>query len=122
VKYRTVSIPTETLSAVITGCGGKVTTCSRRSSSGRTRSMKGTTIGHARGQRAAVAAEALDDARPRLRDDPHGPGGDEQREQDQHCRHDQTDHPCLLSRRRARWRPDLITCTRVPASSTLSSS
>jgi hypothetical protein len=32
------------LSAVITGWGGKDTTCSRRSSSGRTRSMNGTTI------------------------------------------------------------------------------
>ena len=44
VKYRTVSIPTETLSSVITGCGGNVTTCSRKSMRGRTRSMNGMTI------------------------------------------------------------------------------
>ena len=30
-------------------------------------------------QRALVAAEALDDARARLRDDPHARGGDEER-------------------------------------------
>src|SRR3954470_10465479 len=38
----TVSIPTTRLSSVITGCGGKETTCSRRSSSGLTRSTNGT--------------------------------------------------------------------------------
>src|SRR5579884_1643228 len=39
----TVSMLTTRLSSVITGCGGKETTCSRRSSSGRSRSTNGTT-------------------------------------------------------------------------------
>ena len=39
----TVSMPTTRLSLVMTGCGGKLTTCSRRSMSGRSRSMNGTT-------------------------------------------------------------------------------
>src|SRR3954447_5226240 len=38
----TVSMPTTRLSSVITGCGGKETTCSRRSISGFTRSTNGT--------------------------------------------------------------------------------
>src|SRR3954471_17009041 len=38
----TVSMPTTRLSSVITGCGGKETTCSRRSISGLTRSTNGT--------------------------------------------------------------------------------
>src|SRR3954469_15702359 len=38
----TVSMLTTRLSSVITGCGGNETTCSRRSISGRTRSMNGT--------------------------------------------------------------------------------
>src|SRR3954466_593966 len=38
----TVSMPTTRLSSVMTGCGGKDTTCSRRSISGFTRSMNGT--------------------------------------------------------------------------------
>src|SRR4051812_17634981 len=37
----TVSIETTRLSSVITGCGGKLTTCSRRSIRERTRSTKG---------------------------------------------------------------------------------
>src|SRR3954453_2682214 len=37
-------MPTETLSSVITGCGGNVTTCSRMSVSGRTRSTSGKTM------------------------------------------------------------------------------
>ena len=44
VKYRTVSIPTVTLSWVMTPDGGKETTCSRRSMSGFTRSTNGTTM------------------------------------------------------------------------------
>ena len=40
----TVSMPTTRLSAVITGCGGKETTCSRRSIIGRSRSTNGTRI------------------------------------------------------------------------------
>ena len=36
-----MSIETTRLSSVITGCGGKDTTCSRMSMSGRTRSMNG---------------------------------------------------------------------------------
>src|SRR5450755_2851109 len=43
VKYSTVSIATTTLSSVITGWGEKLTTCSRRSISGRTRSINGVT-------------------------------------------------------------------------------
>ncbi len=39
----TESIETVRLSSVITGCGGNETTCSRRSISGLTRSMYGTT-------------------------------------------------------------------------------
>src|SRR3954470_13843349 len=38
----TVSMPTTRLSSVMTGCGGKETTCSRRSISGLTRATKGT--------------------------------------------------------------------------------
>ena len=38
----TESIATVRLSDVITGCGGKLTTCSRRSISGRIRSTNGT--------------------------------------------------------------------------------
>ena len=37
----TESTPTVRLSDVITGCGGKLTTCSRRSMSGRMRSTNG---------------------------------------------------------------------------------
>ncbi len=37
----TVSMLTIRLSLVMTGCGGKLTTCSRRSISGRSRSMNG---------------------------------------------------------------------------------
>jgi hypothetical protein len=44
VKYRTESIWMPTLSPVITPAGWNVTTCSRRSMSGRTRSTNGTTI------------------------------------------------------------------------------
>jgi hypothetical protein len=40
----TESIETTRLSSVITGCGLNETTCSRRSISGRRRSMNGTTI------------------------------------------------------------------------------
>jgi len=40
----TESIETTRLSSVITGCGLNDTTCSRRSISGRSRSMNGTTI------------------------------------------------------------------------------
>src|SRR5947199_2105397 len=40
----TESMFTTRLSSVITGCGGNETTCSRRSTSGRTRSANGTTI------------------------------------------------------------------------------
>ena len=40
----TVSIETTTLSSVITGCGAKETTCSRRSITSRIRSTNGTTI------------------------------------------------------------------------------
>jgi hypothetical protein len=40
----TVSIETTTLSSVITGCGLKETTCSRRSITSRIRSTNGTTI------------------------------------------------------------------------------
>src|ERR1700744_2014232 len=39
----TVSMPTTRLSLVMTGCGGKLTTCSRRSMRGRRRSMNGIT-------------------------------------------------------------------------------
>ena len=66
----TVSMLTTRLSSVITGCGGNETTCSRRSISGL----------HAVDERhdqrepgvegALVAAEPLDDAGARLRDDP----------------------------------------------------
>jgi hypothetical protein len=41
-KYRTVSIETTRLSEVITGCGGKLTTCSRMSTLDRTASISGT--------------------------------------------------------------------------------
>ncbi|PQM44894.1 hypothetical protein C1Y40_04941 [Mycobacterium talmoniae] len=41
-KYTTVSIESVRLSSVITGCGGKDTTRSRRSTRARTRSMNGT--------------------------------------------------------------------------------
>jgi hypothetical protein len=44
VKYRTVSIPTVTLSWVMTPDGGNDTTCSRRSMSGLTRSTNGMTM------------------------------------------------------------------------------
>jgi hypothetical protein len=40
----TESMLTTRLSSVITGCGGKETTCSRMSISGRSRSMNGITI------------------------------------------------------------------------------
>ena len=40
----TVSMPTTRLSRVITGWGGKLTTCSRRSMSGRSRSTNGVTM------------------------------------------------------------------------------
>ena len=40
----TVLMPTTRLSLVMTGCGGKLTTCSRRSISGRSRSMNGITM------------------------------------------------------------------------------
>src|SRR3954466_1300796 len=51
----TVSMPTTRLSSVMTGCGGKLTTCSRRSINGRMRSTNGTRMvgpgGHARWKR-----------------------------------------------------------------------
>ena len=46
-------------------------TCSRRSSSGLTRSTNGTTIVRPGRERPRVAAEPLDDPGPRLRDHPH---------------------------------------------------
>src|SRR3954454_2252380 len=61
----TVSIPTTRLSSVITGCGGNETTCSRRSSSGLTRSTNGTISGSpggsvraARPSRSTIPARA----------------------------------------------------------------
>jgi len=41
-KYTTVSMSTVRLSLVITDCGGKETTCSRKSILSRIRSMNGT--------------------------------------------------------------------------------
>ena len=72
---------TTRLSSVITGCGGNETTCSRRSISGRSRSTNGTTIVRPGVERARVAAEPLDHAGARLRDDPDRP-----REHDEHER------------------------------------
>ena len=69
-----------TLSPVMTPAGLKVTTCSRRSMSGRTRSTNGTTIVSPGVERALVAPEALDDAGACLRDDPDRPRREEQHE------------------------------------------
>ena len=74
----TVSIWIVRLSSVITGCGGNETTCSRMSSSGRTRSTYGITSASPGSQRALVAAQALDDAGARLGDDAHAAGDGEQ--------------------------------------------
>ena len=79
----TVSMQTTRLSSVITGCGGKDTTCSRRSISGRSRSTNGTRMVRPGGQGAAVPAEPLDDAGPGLRHDPHRLG-----QRDEHQQHD----------------------------------
>ena len=81
VKYRTVSIWMPTLSPVMTPAGLNVTTCSRRSMSGRDAVDERHDDRQPRRQRALVAPEALHDARARLRDDPDGLRGEEQHEQ-----------------------------------------
>ena len=83
---------TTTLSSVITGWGGKATTCSRRSISGLSRSTNGITIARPGVERAAVAPEALDDAGTGLRDDADRPRRHEQGEEDEHGEDDQTGH------------------------------
>ena len=67
----TTSIEIVTLSSVITGCGGNVTTCSRMSTNGAQVIEERQQHVQARRQRAAVAAEPLDDADERLRHDAH---------------------------------------------------
>ena len=69
---------TTRLSSVITGWGAKETTCSRRSTFARTRSMNGTTVFSPASQRAAVGAQPLHHVRSCLRHDPHGADQDDQ--------------------------------------------
>ena len=83
---------------MITGCGEKLTTCSRRSISGRTRSMNGVMIVEPGLERAVVAAEALEHRGARLRDDADRPRRDDQRDDDEHGDDDQCDHVELLAK------------------------
>ena len=89
----TVSMLTTRLSSVITGCGGNETTCSRRSISGRSRSTNGTTSARPGVSVRLVAAEPLDHARARLRDDPDRAREHEQHEHRDDGDDDQRDHP-----------------------------
>ena len=79
----TVSMDTTRLSSVITGCGGKDTTCSRRSISGARRSTNGMRIVRPGIEGALIAPEPLDDAGTGLRDDPHGLGQRDEHQQEQ---------------------------------------
>src|SRR5436305_1405363 len=67
----TESMLTTRLSSVITGCGGNETTCSRRSSSGRTRATNGT-------QSASPGESARDHRR--------GQGGERDRTEEEESR------------------------------------
>ena len=102
----TESMLTTRLSSVITGCGGNDTTCSRRSISGRSRSMNGTTSARPGVERAVVAAEPLDDARraPAGRSGPcaRAPRARRSRRSATTMR---GDHRSSFTRRRAPWRP-----------------
>ena len=77
---------------MITGCGGKETTCSRRSISGSQPVDERHQQRHPWVQRAVVAAEPLDDPGSRLRNDPHSPRERDQQEDDYHSRDDRSNH------------------------------
>ena len=81
MKYRTVSTSTETLSSVIIGCGGNDDDLLAQVDQRLDLVDERDDDRQARSERAAVAAEALDDAGAGLRDDPHRPRRDEQREE-----------------------------------------
>ena len=74
---------TTRLSDVMTGCGGKDTTCSRRSTPARTRSTNGMSRCRPASRVRLYRPEPLDDERDRLRHDPHRPhqGDDDEQQQ-----------------------------------------
>src|SRR5256886_16528132 len=92
---------TTRLSSVITGCGSKETTCSRKSISGQAVDERDQDR-DARVERPLVAAEPLDEAGLGLRDDLDGPPERQHNERRNGEQNDERDHgnsPLLIDER-----------------------